>query len=216
MTIAPTQVLSSRAKLIAQRSTKSKDLHLSFRMSIELVMALTVETIRAAKDDQALFDLLSGELQRLLPEELQEDRDHYHATLDHLPRGLRAMAGIHFFDISMTLDDLAWHFGNQNDERDLRETLNGLRELELPEVAERFERAWKMMEPHFEALRGEEIGPENFYDWLGTVGIEKEIDPMNDFIWDFSKNAGELGLLSSWPAYARKYPERCVNAEAQA
>jgi hypothetical protein len=37
----------------------------------------------------------------------------------------------------MTLDSLAWHFGNQNDEGDLRETLNGLRELELNKVADK-------------------------------------------------------------------------------
>ena len=42
------------------------------------------------------------------------------------------MAGMHFFDVSMTLDDLAWHFGNQHAEDALRETWNGLIELEPP------------------------------------------------------------------------------------
>jgi hypothetical protein len=179
-------------------------------------MALTVETIRTAENDEALYNLLSRELQRLLPEHLQEDRDRYHAALEHLPRGLRAMAGMHFFDVSMTLDDLAWHFGNQNEERDLHETLNGLRELELFEVADRFERAWKIMEPHFETIRGESVGSDNFYDWSESVGAQQQIEPMNDFIWDYCKKAGDSGLLSSWPVYARKFPERCVVSEAQA
>lgn len=179
-------------------------------------MALTVETIRATEDDEALFDLLSKELQHVLPEELQEDRDRYHAALENLPRGLRVMAEMHFFDVSMTMDDLAWHFGNQNDERDLRETLDGLRELELFEIADRFESAWKIMEPHFETIRGESVGPDNFYEWSESVGVQQQIEPMNDFIWNDCKTAGDIGLLSSWPVYARKYPERCVVTEAQA
>jgi hypothetical protein len=178
-------------------------------------MALTVEQIRAAESDQALFDMLSAELQRLLPPEKEEDRDSHFKAIETMPRGLRAMAGMHFFDVSMALDDLAWHFGNQNDERDLRETLNGLRELELAQIADLFEQAWKIMEPHFEALRGPDVTSDNFYEWLEEIGADKKIDPMNDFIWEYCKKAGDLGLLSSWPAYARKYPERCVVAEAQ-
>jgi len=55
------------------------------------------------------------------------------------------MNGMYFFDVSMSCDSLAWHFGNQNDERDLRETLNGLRELELTEIANYFEQTWKFI-----------------------------------------------------------------------
>jgi len=176
-------------------------------------MALTIESIQAADDNKALFELLSGELERLLPREIQEDRDLYHRTLETLPRGLRAMAGMHFFDVSMTLDDLAWHFGNQNDERDLQETLDGLRELELSEIADLFEQAWKIMEPHFAALRGDEVNSDNFYDWLEEIGAQEKINPMNDIIWDYCEKAGKSGLLESWPVYARKYPERCVVPE---
>jgi hypothetical protein len=179
-------------------------------------MALTIEAIQAAEGNEALIDLLTDELQRLLPEEVQENRDIYHERLASLPRGLHAMAGMHFFDVSMSLDDLAWHFGNQNDERDLCETLNGLRELELNQIADLFERAWKIMEPHFDTLRGDTVNPENFYDWLESIGAQEQIDPMNDIIWDYCKKAGKLGLLESWAPYARKYPERCIVAEAQA
>jgi hypothetical protein len=179
-------------------------------------MALTIDAIRGAARDEDLFDLLSDELKRQLAVERQEDRDRHFAALDTLPRGLRAMAGMHFFDTSMTLDDLAWHFGNQNDERDLKETLDGLRELELFEVADRFEKAWQIMRPHFEALRSDEVTGESFYDWLEEVGAKEAIDPMNDFVWDFCKHAGDPWLLSSWPIYAREHPEWCVAAEATA
>lgn len=178
-------------------------------------MAITVEAIRATEGDEELVDLLSAELQILLPDEIQEDRDRYHLTLETLPRGLRAMAGMHFFDVSMTMDDLAWHFGNQNDVRDLKETLDGLREIDLPEIADYFERAWKIMEPHFDALRGPDVTSDNFYDWLEEIGAKEQINPVNKAIRDFCKKSGDLGLLASWPKYARKYPERCVVAETQ-
>ena len=134
-------------------------------------MALTVEWIRAAEDDEALFNLLSGELQRLLPNEIQQDRDVYHQKLAELPRGLRAMAGMHFFDVSMSLDDLAWHFGNQNDERDLHETLDGLRELEMPEIADLFEKAWKIMDPYLDRIRRDDREGMEPTDGIGRLAF---------------------------------------------
>ena len=97
-------------------------------------MALAVQKIQAAENDEALFNLPSAEWERLVHGSVKEDRDPYYKMLATLPRVLPAMAGIHFFDVSMTLDGLDWHLGNQNDERDLNETLNGLRELKVPEI----------------------------------------------------------------------------------
>ena len=116
-------------------------------------MALTVEQIRAAENDEALFELLSSELDQQLPEGVREEWNVYSERLAQLPRGLRAMAGIYFFDLSMAMDDLAWHFGNQNDEREIAETLNGLRELELFEIADCFVKMWDFMKPHMVALQ---------------------------------------------------------------
>ena len=179
-------------------------------------MALTAEAIQEAENNEALIDLLSAELQRLLPEEVQENRDLYHEKITSLPRGLRAMAGMHFFDVSMAMDDLAWHFGNQNDERDLRETLSGLRELELTEIASCFEKMWEYMKPYMTALQTGDYSGKDFPDWLESIGAQQVADPMNDIVWDYCKKAGALGLLESWPPYARKYPERCLATETQA
>jgi hypothetical protein len=176
-------------------------------------MALTIETIRATEDDEALVDLLLVELQRLLPESMQEDRDRFHGMLASLPRGLRAMAGMHFFDVSMSLDNLAWHFGNQNDERDLQETLDGLRELELTEIADMFEKMWQFMKPHMKALQSGDFGGKDFPDWLKEIGAMEFADPMNEIIRGRCEAAGKLGLLASWSSYARTYPERCIVAE---
>jgi hypothetical protein len=177
-------------------------------------MAITAEKIHAAQGDEDLLKLLATELQQLLPIAIQEDREQFHQILSSLPRGLRAMAGTHEFDVSMAQEDLAAHFSNQNDERDLRETLNGLQELELPQVADLFEQAWKIMEPNLETLRKDEVSLEKLHDWLDEIGVQEKIDPMNDIIWDLSAEAGPLGLHQSWVLYARKYPERCVVAEA--
>lgn len=120
------------------------------------------------------------------------------------------MAGMHFFDVSMALDDLAWHFGNQHAEDALRETWNGLIELELTRIAELFRAAWLIMEPHLDAIRNDRITGD-FHDWLEEIGAQQQIDPMNDEIWAFCRSQGKLGLLRSWPRYARKYPERCLD-----
>ena len=173
-------------------------------------MALTVEQITAAEDDKALFDLLAAELQRLLPEEVRDDPDRYYRTLSSMPRGLRAMAGIYFFDVSITMDSLAWHFGNQHDVRDVGETLSGLRELELTEIAGYFEQTWKFLEPHRAALESGDFGGKEFGDWLVEIGVQALTDPWDEVIWEHSEQAGDMGLLASWPAYARKYPERCA------
>ena len=179
-------------------------------------MTLTVEAIRAAEDDDALIQLLSEELQRLLPEEVLNDPDATYRKVTTLPRGLRAMAGMHFFDMSMALDDIAWHFGNQHDERALRETLNGLRELELYDAAACFEKMWDFMRPHMAALRSGDYDGKDFPNWLEDIGAQAFAEPMNKLIWDHCEAAGKFGLLASWAAYARRYPEGCVLSEVQA
>jgi len=57
------------------------------------------------------------------------------------------MVGIYDLDVSMTLDDLAWHFGNHNDERFLQETVASLMELEAKDAAALFSAAWDICSP---------------------------------------------------------------------
>jgi hypothetical protein len=176
-------------------------------------MPITIEAIQGAKDDNALFELLRSELDKQLPEGVREDWIDYSERLAQLPRGLRAMAGIYFFDVSMAMDDLAWHFGNQNDERELAETLNGLRELEMPEFADYFERMWIFFKPYMRELQTGEHGGKEFHEWLVDIGAQKLADPMNKEIWEYCEKHSDLRLLASWPIYARKYPERCVTSQ---
>jgi hypothetical protein len=177
-------------------------------------MSITIDTIRAAENEEALIGLLATELQLLLPIEIQKDREQFHQILATLPRGLRAMAGTHEFDVSMTQEDLAMHIACQHDERDLRETVNGLRELEIPEIADILEQAISIMQPHMAELHKQQVSVENLQKWLDQVGAQDKIDPLNDIVWDFSAEAGPLGMHRAWVLYAQKYPERCVAAEA--
>jgi hypothetical protein len=177
-------------------------------------VALTIEKIRSTENSEALLELLSEEWQRLLPAEALRNRDLYHRSLETLPRGLRAMAGMHFFDVSMALDNLAWHFGNQADERDRRETLNGLRELEMSEIADLFENAWKIVDAYLDGVRKSGHDGAIPKDWYMNSDMKKQIESMDKSIREQSEKAGDAGLLGSWPIYARKYPERCVLAEA--
>ena len=178
-------------------------------------MALTIETIRATEDDGALVDLLFDEARRLLPDELFADTDRYYKSLDNVPRGIRALAGIYPFTVSMQMDDLAWHFSNHPDKRHIRETLNGLREFEMTEIADLFESASKIMQPYLSDLHPGQFRDQPFYQWSRTAGIQDQIDPWNEVIWAKQSELG-LALLTPCASYARKYPERWVVSEVPA
>jgi hypothetical protein len=179
-------------------------------------MALTVEQIQLTEDDALLVDMLSDEARRLLPDELWRDSDRYYPALDAIPCGIRAMAGVYPFSVSMDMDDLAWHFTNHRDNRHLSETLNGLRELELLLIADHFEKAWEILRSYIPDLKPGKYKEENFTKWARGAGIQQQIDPMNKAIWKMLDDLGDLRLLGSWARYARRYPERCVIQEGQA
>jgi hypothetical protein len=161
-----------------------------------------------------LIEALSTELHRLLPEAVQEDRELYHQTLATLPQGLRAMAGSYSFAVGIAEETLISYFCNQDDERDLSETLYGLRELELPDIAGFLEETWKFFEPHLIALQTNGLDGQDFSSWLVEIGAEKRIGPLDKKMQQYLKMCGRMGLLESWAVYARKYPERCVAATA--
>ena len=178
-------------------------------------MALTTDQIVAAQNDQALFELLWDELVRLIPDSVQNDNELYFMNLPRLPRGLRAMVGIKYLDLSMQMDDLAWHFTNQTDQRDLVETHAGLRELELTEFADDFEKLWNFLKPYRLELESSDFGGRERHVWLREVGAQSLADPINERIWDYC-SGHDFYLLRAWLYYARKFPERCVVCEGKA
>src|SRR6185437_7468478 len=142
---------------------------------------MTVAQIQAAKSDNELLGFLMAELNRLFPQELRRDRIVYVSKLQTAPPGLRAMAATFDLGVSMSLDDLAWHFVNHHDFDLYEETLRGLRELGAAEAADIFAEAYSIIEPFWNEL--EEIASgnefENVHGWLDEKGIQERIDPLN-------------------------------------
>jgi hypothetical protein len=176
-------------------------------------MALTVAEIETAKDDEQLFTLLTSTIGELFPPDLQGNREQFLAALAEAPRGLRAMAGIYDLDMSMALDDLAWHFGNHNDERFLNETAASLREIEAAEAADIFVSAWEIVKPHLSEIGSKDWKAEEFTEYLDKTGIQSRMKPLNERMWAICRQCGVRGLTQYWLTYARKYPERCVELQ---
>ena len=172
-------------------------------------MSLTHAHILAA-DDDALVDLLGKEIERLIPESAFEHETRFYIAVDSLPRGLRAMQSIYQLDVSMALDDLAWHFLNHPSDRAARQTHDGLLELNLAEPAALFKSAWDIWSRHLDTYRTEGLKGMKPHAFLEHIGVQERIDPLNDQLWSFIETQNGLGLLRSWALYARKHPDRCL------
>jgi hypothetical protein len=116
-------------------------------------VTLTEQFIRACADDEVMFSALSAELRRRVASEfawddVDEEFESHVARIRACPVGLRAMAAVHPLDVSMTLDDLGWHFANWHYRPHCDETLRRLRELEITEAADIFAKAYALAQPH--------------------------------------------------------------------
>ncbi|HWD92957.1 MAG TPA: hypothetical protein VG938_11490 [Verrucomicrobiae bacterium] len=124
------------------------------------------------------------------------------------------MAATFELDISMALDDLAWHFVNWHDLDLCAETSNGLRELGAIEAAELFDAAFAILRPRWDELQtfaqNESSDSADAHDWLEETGIQKQIDPLTERMWRLLEQWRDHGLMHYWITYARAYPERCV------
>ena len=175
-------------------------------------MALTVAQIQSAKSDDDLFNLLTAELNRLFPRESRRDHIVFLSKLQTAPPGLRAMVATYDLDVSMALDDLAWHFANHYDVDLNDETLRGLRELGAVEAADLLAQAYAIIEPFWDGL-GEIVAgkhPEGTHEWFDETGIQERIDPLNDRMWKLINQRREYGLMHYWIDYARRHPQQCV------
>jgi hypothetical protein len=170
-------------------------------------MVLSAATIRACPGDEQLFDALCAELGQRLPSELRRDLNRFVELLPTLPPGLRAMAATFQLDVSVTLDDLGWHFANWHHQPYAKETLRGLRVLEAHEAAEIFSAAYALALPYWNTI-GRLIRRDfqNFVSWYSDSDLEKALDPLNMRIWKLRETLPNYGLMRYWLTYARKYP----------
>ena len=123
-----------------------------------------------------------------------------------LPAGLRAMAATHHLDVSLTLDDIGWHFLNFGHPTHVEETQLGLRELGLFEVAATFQEAYQLVQPFLREIRD---SGGDYYAVMERAGAMKRIDELNDRA---RAAIGEQGIYRHWAAYARQHPEKVFAA----
>lgn len=154
------------------------------------------EALRAT--DEELFEFLGAELDRRVPSRNDED---YLGVLCLLPRGLRAMAATYELDVSLTLDDLGWHFGNWHDLERAEETAKGLEELGARELAAIFRRATDLAQRWWD-----DLGSDGWMDWYHGSEFEREIDPLNKRALEILEGKPS-GIFSYWVEYARRHPE---------
>jgi hypothetical protein len=173
-------------------------------------MALSIGQIRNAATDADLLKLLQSELNLLFPPELRRDNVIFLSRLQAAPRGLRAMAATFELDVSLSLDDLAWHFINHHNFDSYEITINGLREIEAFEAAEIFEKAFFIVRSQWDELENYSLDKNSLLKWLEETGIQTRIDTLNDEMWKLLGQWPKIGLMHYWVSYARKYPERCV------
>lgn len=166
-------------------------------------MSLTIEAIDSSSDDE-LFALLGKDLESRIS--AKRGSAEFVAQIRNLPVGLRAMAATYDLDVSLSLDDLGWHFGNWHNEDLAEETARGLEELGASELAKVFRRAFMVAKGYWR-----ELDSENWTEWYDGSPFEKAVEPLTDQAWSILE-AKRLGILKYWVDYARRYPEK-VGAE---
>jgi hypothetical protein len=122
------------------------------------------------------------------------------SQVEALPVGLRAMATTHHLDISLTHDDLGWHFGNWHDKQLGEATLVGLQILCAFELADIFRESFEVAKKYWS-----ELGAPNWPDWYANSTLEVELEPLNDRAWEILKGKWN-GILGYWVEYARTHP----------
>jgi hypothetical protein len=154
----------------------------------------------AASSDEAVFQCLREELEHRMP--MSHESPEFLVELRKLPRGLRAMAATYELDVSLTMDDLGWHFGNWHSAELAEETSCGLEELEATELATLFRQAFGHAKVFWTQL-----GSNNWTDWYHGSEFERVIEPLTEEAWAILKPRWN-GIFSYWVAYARRHPDR--------
>lgn len=128
----------------------------------------------------------------------------YAAAIATLPMGLRVMAATHHLDISLTMDDIGWHFLNFGEPGLVRETEAGLRELGLDDMADYFTEAYAIVNP----LRPEIKEADDYYTCLQSRGLMTRIDELTEKASKRQPTVSDSPIYAAWVKYARAHPER--------
>jgi hypothetical protein len=166
---------------------------------LHIMSDLTIDAIKSS-DDEALFEILGKELERRIS--AKRGSPEFVKEIKMLPIGLRAMAATYELDVSLTLDDLGWHFGNWHNSELAEETARGLEELGATELAQLFRESFRLAQSYWSNL-----GADDWMDWYPNSPLEKELRPLNKKAWSIRGKTGN-GVFKYWVDYARRHPER--------
>jgi hypothetical protein len=160
------------------------------------MLALTDEELL-----KEIFSLLSKSVSSVA-DPYSEDGS-YAAAIASLPAGLRAMAATHHLDISLTMDDIGWHFLNFGEPGLVQQTESGLRELGLGDIADYFVEAHAIVSP----LKSEIKEAEDYYECLESRGLMEKINELTDKASARKPTVGGSPIYAAWTKYARTHPE---------
>lgn len=158
---------------------------------------LTASQLRASSEEK-IFEFLTEVLEERIP--IGPRHRDFLREAQRLPIGLRSMVTTHHLDVSLTKDDLGWHFGNWHDEALAQETAKGLEILGAHELASIFRKAFELAQQHWERL-----GAPDWATWYSGSSFEKLVDPLNDRAWAICEQSWN-GILGYWVAYAKENP----------
>jgi hypothetical protein len=160
-----------------------------------------------ARDEQ-LLDQLFVVLQKRVTGEPSSLDGSFVAELANLSPGLRAMATTHHLDVSLTLDDLAWHFLNFGEPGFVAATGAGLRELDLVELADLFDAMYSIVAPHISSMR-EEAGYEDVLTREGEIErVNVRVDSADALMENTEPKVSGSAIYGAWVRYARMHPFR--------
>ncbi len=160
--------------------------------------------ILALSDEDLLKEIFSVLSKSVSPvaDPYSEDGS-YAVAIAGLPKGLRAMAATQHLDISLTTDDIGWHFLNFGEPSLVRETEAGLRELGLGDIADYFVEAHSIVDP----LKPEIKEAGDYYDRLESRGLMARINELTDKASERQPIVGGSSIYGAWISYARRHPE---------
>jgi hypothetical protein len=164
-------------------------------------MGADATRILDAQTDEEVLAVLSKALTERVAPSLLGNLDAFVAALMNLPPGLRAMAATHQLDVSLTLDDLGWHFANWHHHGYALATLEGLKELGAAREAAVFGDAYAVAQRHWTKLAADD-----FTAWYHGSSIEQELAPLDREMTELVRAHGPAGLMGLWVRYARQHP----------
>ena len=158
----------------------------------------------ALSDEELLkeiFSLLSKSVSSVA-DPYSEDGS-YAAAIGSLPTGLRAMAATHHLDVSLTMDDIGWHFLNFGEPGLVRQTEAGLRELGLNDIADYFAEAHAIINP----LKPDIKEADDYCPCLESRGLMARINELTDKATASQPTLSGSPIYAAWTKYARVHPE---------